>query len=240
MRRQHDTVKSSTPPFIAANDEWVAAGAGLSLADSRLLLAMQGKQTSALSSEEAKAQFKTLKVLVMQSRQVFETEYGRVTPVVQKQLKGQMVSYCGRNFQETAYQNKVWSQCAINYSMAGCKVFAQLDCEDNTCTGQNAKTDDPSGSRCSVRNSCDGQSCNSFRCLGVNGCRGQDENCGGFDGCGSNSQGHMLQFKAVVEQFAQEQFMKDLFNKHGVSTSEAMAEALDKMMEARRLAVQVK
>jgi len=218
----------------------IAVAAGLSSAELRALLGSQIQRVqdekTIIMQKSASKFVKNLKVLIENSRDVFENEFGRVRPVRQVNVK-QIVPELNRFLRVDQLQRDRFIDgiadpamfCGKNFGASGEFLSGLIEgficAGENSCTGQ----DVGGGSGCAGTNECNGQSCDGFVCAG-NDCEGQT--CGEFGYCEGNKQS--IVSVAELDRFRTDPYIQMLFEKFNVTTSAQLAAQLKQMFTQQR------
>jgi hypothetical protein len=171
-------------------------------------------QEAALAKKTADKNLKALKVLLENSKQVFENEYGRVTPVVQKPAK----NFFDKGKLPNDMVGGYFDVCPANIGLGG-GVTGKVDlgiCQGvNICNGQKLTgPDDP----CEGTNTCNGQNCTGMVECDDNSCQGQK--CSTHVTCGKNTQ--TLVTVDLLNQFKTDPYVQALFTEFEVNNAAAL------------------
>jgi len=164
-----------------------------------------------VAQKSASNDVRILKVQLENTRLVFESQFGRSTPIIQRQINpGKIANVCGVNFGGADVINEIGGGAL------------GLFCQDvNTCTGQ-----DLGGDGCDGMNSCSGQSCDQNNC-NDNLCQGQE--CQ-LDNCGNNSQ--KIVSAEMLTQFRTDPYIQLLFQEFNVTSPEQLAQSINARLAA--------
>jgi hypothetical protein len=200
----------------------VAAAAGLSVLDLKRVLAAQAGQRNSPSSDALADQLKALRTLIAGRREVFVSEYGRMTPIDPKVIRP------GQNL-----------PCPAHFFGAGDPLAsgscAWLNCDGtNTCAGQclgdgGGAPDCPKGGECTGTNSCDGQTCSTQKECHPNNCPGND--CGLLGNC-KPANNQIL--SDLLAPLSGERYVQDLMRQYRITGTTALAGKLDALLTERR------
>lgn len=205
----------------------VAAATGLSVIEVESLLAQVEKfgtkQSSpksvlstkrvALAQKTANKNLKTLKVLIENTTQVFENEYGRVTPTVYKPA---MNYFDKANLPRDIVDGNL-GVCLQHMGISGQNVIDDLGiCSTtNTCNGQKLTgPDDP----CEGTNSCNGQNCTGMVSCDGNSC--ENQKCPKFTNCDKNTQ--KLVTMDLLNRFKNDPYVQALFTEFKVDNTASL------------------
>ena len=166
-----------------------------------------------LLKKTSNAQLKALKVLLENSRQVFENEYGRVTPIISR-----------------AVDNRRTNVCVTHFGIPDVNRTVGLGiCRDtNTCTGQDlVGPEDP----CEKTNDCNGQSCPSMYDCSSNKCENQE--CPRLVSCGDNQES--IFSTGLLDSLRSDIYVQMLFREFNVNTTAALAQSIRTKILTQRL-----
>jgi len=219
----------------------MAVATGLSISEVRSLLFSQvrtrqaSKQRAVILRKSANKSVKLLKVLLENSKDVFENEFGRSTPF-RKTAKAKVFvdiqSFLPRN--QDMRNNfmdhfaDIVNVCGANFGVPGGipGVEGFICAGVNTCTGQ----DVDGGSGCAGTNECNGQSCDSYVCSG-NDC--DEQSCGEFDYC-ENNKSSIIDI-LEIDRFKADPYIQVLFERFNVSTTAELLAQVNSMLSRRRV-----
>jgi len=229
----------------------IAVATGLSVSELKSLLSSPQKelktQKTIIFRKSANKSVKLLKVLVENSRAVFENEFGRMTPVREipqtqllpeiKHIFPRMPKLSEQFLEDMGDIGHLTDRNFGNPDYFKDGIIQGFICAGvNTCSGQ----DVDGGSGCAGTNECNGQSCDSYVCAG-NDCDGQ--NCGTFDYCEGNKTSIVCdgeqcdQFIISVGELQQnirDPYIQLLLDRYNVTRASDLATQLNKMFAQRR------
>jgi hypothetical protein len=207
-----------------------------------------------LSSAEAASQthLKMLKLMLSNyNRQVFENEFGRITPlkVITQAKTGQPATSgqiakpsqqvkpgqfgpgnlmgCPVNMSSNfnaACPN--FKDCGSNGGSGKCPLFS--NCTTNVCTDQDSGLGGGDGGGKCDTNDCNGQDCGNLGSCGDNECSSQE--CPFLESCGTNKR----DLTGLLNQFRTDPYIQDLMRYFNVTTSQQLASQIDNMIRQRR------
>ncbi len=225
----------------------VGVAAGLSSAELRVLLGSQVQRVQTVQRvqdektiimQKSTSKFvKNLKVMIENSRDVFENEFGRVRPARQMSVD-QITPELNRILRFDQSQVDQFLDVMADSAFFCGKNFGVSDeflsglIEGFICAGENScsEQDVGGGSGCAGTNECNEQSCDFFVCAG-NDCEGQT--CGDFGYCEGNKQS--IVSVAELDRFRTDPYIQLLFDKFNVTTSAQLAAQLKQMFAEQRL-----
>jgi hypothetical protein len=220
----------------------VAMAAGLSASELTKLLSAQippppgGTTTSpVILQKSASDAIKRLKSILENSQAVFESQYGRVTPV-QKVSVNTLLPKLGSILpRDTIQRQKYLDQlagmgsCMTQFSsgVAGGGALGETVCMDiNICAGQES-------GGCAGTNACIGQSCSMFNC-GRDGCIGQEAcNCPGEQKICGQVVGAVVSIEDL-ERYRADPYINLLFTRYKVSTAQELSAQINHVLDQRR------
>jgi hypothetical protein len=214
----------SNPPIhrrkmLSQMTQMIAAAAGVSLIDLPDLLGSGGQSKI--------DDWAMLKLLLAPSRSAFESQIGRCTPLSQKQVEGKMVTACAIHYADQAAMGKQVQSCDVHLNGGTCQ---QLDlsrrffCITNDCSQVNVDE-----GNCQIKNRCT-QTCGTMNCHGANAC---NQDCSIKFSCKSNGPINKA-MQVMFKEHLEDELVKDLMKKYGVTGVDALASALEQMLLARR------
>ena len=224
----------------------VALATGLSLTDLTLLLKSAHADTPA-----------AIKVLQFKlggyTREVFESVYGRSTPL--KPLKNVAQARegisAGRIHDQQIRPGDLMDpsqgiqggmECTVQFSnefgagcptLGGCGSYGggscpQLDsCTENVCSGQD-RTGGCLGMDCDT-NDCNGQSCGDLQSCGDNECADQD--CGKLSDCDNHKP---MILGDILGQYRTDPYVQDLMRHFGTTNTQQLSNQVSTMLQQRR------
>ena len=215
----------------------VAVAAGLSTHELNALLSSQIRDEKTVVLQKSTSKFvKNLKVLIEDSKNIFENEFGRVSPTRQVRLQ-QLLPDIQRflpvdNLQQNRFLEGIADPaffCGRNFGLSDAfksGVIEGFICAgENSCSGQ----DVDGGSGCAGTNECNGQTCDGFVCAG-NDCEGQS--CSDFGYCEGNKQS--IVSIADLDKFRTDPYIQLLFQKYNVRTTTQLAAQIRQLFAAQR------
>jgi len=208
----------------------VALAAGISVSDLTFLLSAADAQTL--------TKLKILKVKLSGfDRQVFESEFGHVTPLVPiKTVPGQIMEPgqiigdlkgCSVFFALSALGAAACpslANCGSNSS--GCPCLDS--CNENVCSGQDYGGGGCWELDCTGTNDCNGQDCPNLTSCGDNECTDQD--CPKLTNC----EKHKSSLLDTLNQFRTDQYIQDLMRYFNVTTTQALATQINTMIQQHK------
>ncbi len=218
----------------------VAMAAGLSATELKKLLSAQTSQENAIILQKsANNSIKTLKSLLENSITVFESQYGRSTPI-QKLSVEQMLPKIGNILPKDQIQRQNYldqllagrGACMVNFGAGGGTGGGALG--ETLCTDSNACAGQASGG-CAGINACYSQTCSdTFNC-------GQDV-CFGQEACDDSLKicrtvvGEVISV-AELAQYAADPYIGLLMKRYNVTTAQALSVQINRVLSQRRLQV---
>jgi len=179
-------------------------------------------RTLVIPKKSTNDKVKALKVLLENSVEVFENEYGRSTPVqtgrvdellVGKTLPpgmaGDIVNVCGTHFDPSGFGSGA-------VGLVGCSGA-------NTCTGQDLTGSGGDGEPCWGTNDCNGQSCPKMGICTDNTC--EDQDCPKLGICEKNNQS--LTTADFLSDVTNDAYIGLLLQEFNVTTVEALQNLLN-------------
>jgi hypothetical protein len=201
--------------FMSSTLKFIAAAAGLKLADVQRLLAEDsvglssgGGQEYSVFQRSVNNQVKALKVLIENDPRVFENEYGRITPLE-------------KGYFDARNPGTLVTLCRIEWFKPGgtvesCKIVSQAG---GSCGSlKNCAT-----------NACNRQKCGALEsCSDINSCSGQE--CPRFGSCGTNSQSIKSSF---LESCKSDPYIQSLYKRFSITTAEALETKINTLLGQR-------
>jgi hypothetical protein len=191
----------------------IATAVGMQAADLRRLLAKGGdaaplgNQEYSIYQRSANAQIKALKVLIENNQKVFESEYGRITPLEKDYFSSKdptfLMTLCRI---ECLDPGDIVQSCRAVYGKGSCPELRE--CGDNTC---------------------DRQSCPNLKSCGTDECPGQK--CPTLTGCGTKVS--QVLDKSLFVEFKSDPYIQYLFKRFDVTTAEALANQVNDLLNQR-------
>jgi hypothetical protein len=222
----------------------VAMAAGLSASELSELLSAQippppsGTTTSpVLLQQSASDAIKRLKSILENTRTVFESQYGRVTPV-QKLSVDQLLPKVGSILPKDTIQRQKYldqmagmGSCMVQF-LSGAGGSGALG--DSVCLEKNSCTGEESGG-CAHGNECNGQSCPIiFNCAG-NNCEGQNAcSCPGQDKVCLGNNNSIISIDELTASRT-DPYIGLLFTRYRVSTVKDLYVQINRVLSQRRL-----
>lgn len=229
----------------------VAAAAGVSITDVQELLAAEvmplGKrpQTMPKLKPETKEALTALIVLLSGKQQVFESHYGRVTPIVKRTINGKQISQCRTLYLSGAGPRQQRPDGCMTYVMANGtgSVHNGLDCTSrHSCNGEEMGP----GSWCRGTNTCNGQDCVLSQCPS-NNCPNQGCTLGQCSGNGCEDQDCSLSkcdrddkiniSAETMGAFRNDPFVQDLMRQFRTQDMNVIASEFRNMIETRTMQI---
>jgi hypothetical protein len=218
----------------------VAMAAGLSATElKRLLSAQTSAPNTVILQKSANNTIKALKSLLENTKAVFESQYGRTTPVVKMSIN-ELLPRIGNILPKDQIQRQRYIDhlgtsplvCPINFTAAetaGSGALGATACLDsNTCTGE-------SSDGCAHGNTCNGQTCTpgGFNCSGDR-CTGQTCS-GGQHLCVGNSDSIVSASELGLART--DPYIELLFKRYNVTGTQDLALKIDQVLSQRRLQI---
>jgi len=229
----------------------VAAAAGVSITDVRELLAAEmkplAKRTQPLSvlTPETKEALTALIVLLSGKQQVFESHYGRVTPIMKRTINGKQTTQCRTLYLSGSGPRQQRVDGCMTYVMANGTDTIQnaLDCTSrHSCNGEEMGP----GSRCRGVNTCNGQDCVLSQCPS-NNCPNQGCTLGRCSGNGCEDQDCLLSkcdrddkiniSAETMGAFRNDPFVQDLMRQFRTQDMNVIAGEFRNMIETRTMQI---
>jgi len=217
----------------------IALATGLSISEVRSLLAQVKtittvkpapvsttlSRTTIVPQKAANDKVKALKVLLENSTEVFENEYGRMTPI----QTGRMDALFTGKVIPPDLAGNIVNMCGVHFNPAGSGIGATgvMGCSGtNTCTGQELSGSGGDGEPCWGTNTCSGQKCPQQEMCGDNTC--EDQECPKFKFCDKNKES--LTSAEYLSDIAGDVYIQLLFQEFNVTTVDALHTQLDKAL----------
>ena len=165
-----------------------------------------GLQRYSIYQKSSDKAIKNLKVLIEDSKRIFESEFGRITPVERVKDPEKPGDYLIMCRVEWGSSGNIIDSCGSHYEKGG--TCGKLkDCENNSCNGQ----------KCPELLGCDILSCSGLGCPTL-------------VGCGSVT----LSFRdSFFEKYKSDSYVKHLFERFEVTTSSELATQVKNLLEMR-------
>ncbi len=194
----------------------MAIAAGLSVEEVNQLLASGEEiatrldpatiQQYSIYQKSSLGKIKALKVLIEDNRKIFESEYGRITPIIEVEdpkRPGEYLRVCRVQFGRAG---DIIDTCGSFYGKGG-ECGKQKKCGNNSCGGQ----------RCPILNDCGTLSCSGIKCDQLIGC---DDVI-------------LSITSSLFEEFKSDPYIQHLFKRFEVTTSTALADQVNDLLKTR-------